>query len=183
MNILSRFLFLLVFLSLQASGQSPAAATPTTREFPEVSLRGFGTVSGTETASTIDGKAGSVLAITCEDADRAKLVLAKFLSDEQCLPGVTKQSMQAGQWGVGPAHFGGTPVTAWQVEDQGWIAAVRVGAKVLVAASPDSATLMKQLDGALASVKDKPVSEAEVKVPMWLDRFDQYGSAFITTSG
>jgi hypothetical protein len=163
------------FAALQ---QTPAAAASATRDFPAASVRGFGTVSGSQSDSTIDGKAGSVLTITCENEDYAKMVLAKFLSDEQCLPGVTKQSVTAGQWGVSSLRFGGTPVTAWQVEGQGWLSAVRVGAKVLIATAPDAAALVQQLDGAMKGAVGKPVSEAEVKVPMWLDRWDQHGFRF-----
>jgi hypothetical protein len=161
------FLFLL-FLTLPAFAQ----------DFPAAPVRGFGTVSGALAKSAIDNQPGSVLTITCEDADHAKLLLAKFLSDEQCLPGVDKQSLKIGQWGISSLRFGGTPVNAFQVEDQGWLSAVRVGAKVFIAASPTSETLIKQLDGALAGPHDPPVSEAEVKVPMWLDRWDQHGFRF-----
>jgi hypothetical protein len=150
----------------------------TAEDFPSAALRGFGTISGSTTSSTIDNQPGSVLTITCEDADHAKLLLAKFLSDEQCLPGVSKQSLKIGQWGFSSVRFGGTPVNAFQVEDQGWLSAVRIGAKVLIAASPTSDTLVKQLDGALTGPHDPPVSNAEVKVPMWLDRWDQHGFRF-----
>ena len=148
------------------------------QDFPSSALRGFGTVSGSTTNSTIDGQPGSVLTITCEDADHAKLLLAKFLSDEQVLPGVDKQSLKIGQWGFSSVKFGGTPVKVFQVEDQGWLSALRIGAKVIIAASPTPDTLVKQLDGALTGPHDPPVSEAEVKVPMWLDRWDQHGFRF-----
>ncbi len=38
-------------------------------DFSSTALRGFGTVSGSTATSTIDGQPGSVLTITCEDAD------------------------------------------------------------------------------------------------------------------
>lgn len=171
-------LFAILSFGLADAQQPPAPATAPTRDFPAAAVRGFGTVSGSQVDSTIDGKAGSVLTITCENEDHAKLVLAKFLSDEQCLPGVTKQSVQTGQWGVGSLRFGGAPITAWQIEGQGWVAALRAGAKVFIAASADSAGLAKQVDGAMKGIHDKPVFEAEVKVPMWLDRWDQHGFRF-----
>jgi hypothetical protein len=148
------------------------------QEFPATDVRGFGKVSAAQTNTTLDQQPGSVLTITCEDADHAKLVLAKFLSDEQCLPGVTRQSVKIGQWGPSFFRLGGTPVTALQVEDQGWISAVRVDEKVLIAASGTPETLVQQLDAALSGPHDAPVSDAEVKVPMWLDRWDQHGFRF-----
>jgi hypothetical protein len=147
-------------------------------EFPAADLRGFGRVSGSLAQSSIDSQPGSVLTITCEDADHAKLVLAKFLSDAQCLPGTTPQAVKIGQWGMGSLRFGGTPLNALQVEGQGWLAAARVGAKVLIASSPTPETLVKQFDAALAGTPGTPVSEAEVKVPMWLDRWDKHGFRF-----
>lgn len=143
-----------------------------------MAVRGFGTVSGSQSKSTIDGQEGSVLTISCEDDEKAKLVLAKFLSDEQTLPGVTKQSVQIKQWQLGPWYFGGTPLTAWQVDDQGWLAAWRIGPKVLIAAAPTSNALVRQVDHAMQGVGEAPISEAEVKVPMWLDRWDQHGFRF-----
>ena len=174
--MLFRFLIIGFFSGGLAVAQQSESAV--THDFPAAELRGFGTVSGSQVASTIDGQAGSVLTITCENEDKAKLVLAKFLSDEQTLPGVTKQSVKVGQWGISMLRFGGTPVTAWQVEDQGWLTAVRVGSKVYIAAALNSDGLVKQIDGALNGVTDKPIAEAEVQVPMWLDRWDQHGFRF-----
>jgi hypothetical protein len=171
-----RFVFITFFTCGLVVAEQPTTAT--THDFPAATLRGFGSVSGSQTDSTIDGQEGSVLTIICESEDKAKLVLAKFLSDEQTLPGVTKQTIQVGQWGVSALRFGGTPVTAWQVEDQGSVSAIRVGAKVYIAAAPAPDALVKQIDAALKGVADKPVSEAEVQVPMWLDRWDQHGFRF-----
>jgi hypothetical protein len=107
----------------------------TTLNYPSASLRGYGTVSGTFTFSTTDGKPGSVLAITCENEDKAKLLLAKFLSDEQTLPGVTKTDFKSGQWGISTLRIGGTDLSAYEAKDQGFFAALRLGAKVLIVAS------------------------------------------------
>ena len=87
-----------------------------TVDFPAVQLRGYGTVSGSLTNSTTEGKTGSVLAITCEKEDNAKLLLAKFLSDEQTLPGVAKTQFKAGQWGISLIRLGGTSLTAYEAK-------------------------------------------------------------------
>ena len=172
-RVILRSLFLGAFFSVHL-----AAAETASRDFSPVKLRGYGTVSANFRPSTGQEAAGSILAITCEDADKAKLVLAKFLSDEQALPGVTKTQMKAKQWGVGSLQFGGTPFSAYEVKGQGFFAALRIGNKVFISAAPASAGLIAQVNDSLAGDSGQPVSEPETKVPMWLDRWDQYGFRF-----
>src|ERR1700678_2335330 len=100
---LAGLFFLFAFVSVRGDS---------TVDYPTKDLRGFGAVSGSQSDTTIDTLPCSVLTITCENDDKAKLVLAKFLSDEQCLPGVTKEQVQIGQWGISSFRFGGTSVTA-----------------------------------------------------------------------
>jgi hypothetical protein len=161
---------------------APALAD-TSVAYPAAKLRGYGTVSGTVTTTTSNSQPGSVLAITCEDEDKAKLLLAKFLSDQQTFPGVDKMEIKAQQWGIGWARFGGTPVSAYQVGNQGFLSAVRLGTKVLVIASPTREGLVALTDKSLAANTAPVISESETKVPMWLDRFDQYGFRFYYWTG
>jgi hypothetical protein len=152
-------------------------------DFPAIDLRGYEKVSGAVTTSNADGTSGSVLTIKCADDEHAKLVLTKFLSDEQVLPGVEKTSFQARQWGVGSVRFGGIPLSAYEVKGQGFLAAIRLGNQVLLEASPTRDGLIKTIDGTLSGSKGTAVSEPEVTVPMWLDRWDQHGFRFYCWPG
>ena len=187
MNALKRFLSRatasLFLLALYASGDTPnpgdgGAKTP---DFPKISLRGYGTVGGTFTTTTADGQAGSVLAIDCENEEKAKMVQAKFLSDEQELPGVQKTQLKARQWGLGSFRFGGAPFSAYEVKGQGFVAAVRGGNKVLIAAAPTGDGLVALVNG--MGTADAIPSDPEAQVPMWLDRWDQYGFRFYYAPG
>ena len=168
----------LVLLALLSIDPLFAETSP---DFPPAKLRGYGTVSAHFEPSA-DGKA-SVFTITCENEEKAKLTLAKFLSDEQTLPGVTKVELNARQWGIGSLRFGGTPFSGFEVKGQGFVAAVRVGNKVFISAGPTREGLVEQVNGSLAGTSDAISSEPEVKVPMWLDRWDQYGFRFYYSPG
>ena len=69
-------------------GRLDAAPPPAPPSYPPVKLRGYGVVAGTFTATKIDGQSAGTLRIDCQDPEKAKLVLAKYLSDLQLLPGV-----------------------------------------------------------------------------------------------
>jgi hypothetical protein len=184
MNALKRFFSRatasLVLLTLYASGDTPNPGNggANTQDFPKILLRGYGTVGGTFTTTTADGQIGSVLAIDCENGDKAKLLQAKFLSDEQTLPGVTKTDFKTGQWGVGGLQFGGTQVSAYEARNQGFFAALRLDSKVLIIASPTREGLVATADNALKSNTAPVISDPEVEVPMWLDRWDKHGFRF-----
>jgi hypothetical protein len=150
----------------------------TTIDYPSAPLRGYGTVSGTFTSSTIDGKPGSLLTVTCENDDKAKLLLAKFLSDEQTLPGVSKTNFSVQPWGLSVLHFGGKPLSAYEAKGQGVFAALRLGAKVLIVASPIHEGLIATADTALKGNTAPIVCDPEVEIPMWLDRWDRHGFRF-----
>jgi hypothetical protein len=143
-----------------ASGGPLQLAGP--QNFPPIKLRGYGTLSGTLQSST--SPAASALAITCESEEKAKLVLAKYLSDLHQIADIPPVTVQ------GPSG----PLPAYAAADQGVILAVRDGVTVhiLTAASSE---LVAQLAEQLLP-KDRPlVGTAEVDVPMALDRFDKYG--------
>jgi len=165
--------YLLALLALVPLRSGAAA------EYPPAPLRGYGTVSGTVTSST----ASSLLAIACEDEEKAKLLLAKFLSDEQTLPGVTKKEIIAGQRGFGWLRFGGQTLSAYEVDGQGFLAALRLGAKVLIIASPTRDGMAAAADDALKGNNTAVVSEPEVEVPAWLDRWDKHGFRFYYSTG
>jgi len=140
-----------------------ASAAPT--EFPPVKLRGYGTLGGTLTPAGIDGAGGATLKIACDDADKARLVQAKFLSDLQALPGVKQVALAI------PGQAG--PVQAYEAEGQGVLAAARDGATVDLFSAPSAEGLIKLAEAAGGA--NALVFAPEAKVPMSLDRFDKYG--------
>jgi hypothetical protein len=131
-------------------------------EFPPIKLRGYGTLSG-EIQTTANRQA-SFLRITCEDEAKAKLVLAKYLSDLQMLGSVTSV----------PLPELSSHARTFQAGGQGTILAARDGSNVDILAAVTRDVLIKLAQRALPS--DRPlIFEAETKVPMALDRFDKYG--------
>lgn len=133
------------------------------RAWPEMQLRGYGRISGT----LWSGAKGSVLEIRCEDEVKARLTHAKFLSDLRAVPFGVEQT---GDRSIRPA--------IWRVEGQGVVTALRSGAGVFVLAAGSGADLGELLEHGLAGGVSAAASAAEVEVPMWLDRWDQFGFRF-----
>jgi len=132
---------------------------------PEVQLRGYGSVSGVFLKNE---QGASILQINCENDDKARLVQAKFLSDQQVLPGVKPTSLKTTLGSL----------NALDAEGQGILGALRVGSTVYIpaATSPEGWTSLvnSSFTGAASSFSSK----AEVDVPMWLDRWDKFGFRF-----
>ena len=135
-----------------------------TREFPAVKLRAYGTLAGEEKR---DGTTSSLI-ITAENAEKAKLVLAKYLSDLDELPGVAGISINTSRGAV----------TAHAIDKQGAIAALRFGDRVAIIAAPDAAAISQVIDSTVPKNLKIDASTAEVEVPMFLDRWDKYGFRF-----
>jgi hypothetical protein len=160
--------WLLIPSTLAFIGWSSAVAADS-HEYPPLKLRGFGTLSGTLTSSTIDGAPASVLIITCDNEEKAKLVQAKYLSDLQGAPGVKS---------ITSAIHADTGATAYDVKDQGEVMAARDGSTVyiLTAASPSA---LAQLEKTGLPASHGPlVYTSDTPVPMYLDRWDKYGFRF-----
>jgi Beta-galactosidase trimerisation domain len=139
-----------------------------------VTLRGYGTLSGTFTSDTIDGLPVSTLRIACEDEPKAQLVQAKFLSDLQVLPGVTAIAIPAGPGGQ-------AKLPGFAADGQGVFLAGRDGRTVTIFAAPNAKVILKLAQSAQFLPGDhnaKPVFTSEVAVPMYLDRWDKYGFRF-----
>jgi len=134
------------------------------RKLPQVSLRGYGSVTGTYYTT---GGGGSILEIRCESEGHAKLLLAKYLSDLQVLPGVKPVE----------ARLDGMGVIIHEAHAQGCIAGLRSGATVLILAATTGPGLDK-MGRFLQGPRDGVASTAEVPVPMWLDRWDRHGFRF-----
>ena len=156
--ILSAFPCVHTAAALDVVKDSKAAPLVSVQDIPEITLRGYGKVSG----RYFQFNGGSILEITCQDAEKAKLTQAKYLSDAQVLPGVT------------PARSGPLP-GALEVRGEGAVAAIHSGDKVFLLAATSPANLEKLAANALNGDIHALASTAEAKVPMWLDKWDKYG--------
>jgi len=155
-----------LFILLPLAGFADSALSPAFTGWSPVKLRGYGTLAGTFTASQLDGSPNSVLKITCDNDDKARLVQAKYLSDLQATPEVHAITISA--------PSGAIP--AYEVKDQGAVLAARDGSTVYIlsAASPAALARLAQLP----SAHGKLVFAPEISVPMYMDRWDQYGFRF-----
>ncbi|HEY3332307.1 MAG TPA: beta-galactosidase trimerization domain-containing protein [Capsulimonadaceae bacterium] len=158
-------LLVALFLST-ASNVVASPAKPISRTmFPPSSMRGFGTLSATDTRYTVDGSTGSALAIACESDAKARLTQAKYVSDIQLLPGVSPVKIKVG----------GRELAAWSAQGQGLVAAARFGKNVTLFAATSQRAMSQLLEEVLGSKLAQASFVAEVKVPTFLDRFDKYG--------
>jgi hypothetical protein len=133
--------------------------------FPAIKLRGYGTLSGS--LWNAPGAGASILRIQCEDVARAKLVVAKYLSDFGLLPGITPLALNTK---IGR-------LTGRRAEGLGAVVAIRSGAEVLILAAAHPADLPSLAEDLPAGLKID-ATEPEVHVPMYLDRWDKYGLRF-----
>jgi hypothetical protein len=173
--MLSRFLTFGVFgaaslWSLAAQAGS-LALTPATgdavQHFPAAKLRAYGTLTG-EQKTVAGSPQSSVLLISCDNEDKAKLVLAKYLSDFGLLPGVTALPLTTNRGAV----------AAHQVDKQGAVAAVRCGSQVYIFTAVDGPALQVLVNANVPAGTKIDATEAEIPVPMYVDRWDKYGFRF-----
>ena len=137
------------------------------RSYDAIELRGYGNVSAQSYVSV--GPAGaSHTVIQCESDAKAKLTQAKYLSDLSALPGVRRIRIAIDQ----------TTVHGSSVEGQGCISALREGRQVHIVAAKTEDDLQTVVRQRLSQQLRSAVSQAEVAVPMWLDRWDRYGFRF-----
>ena len=173
--MLLRYFLLVVFLSgaaffpgvLRADPSLPVFTPDGLEHFPAIKLRGYGTLSAERKVVTGDAQ-DSVLLITCESEAKAKLVLAKYLSDLGLLPGVTPLPL--------PTSRGS--IRARQVEGQGVAAGLRCGKQVFIITAGDVAAFKALLASNISADIKIDATEAEIPVPMYLDRWDKYGFRF-----
>ena len=172
----SRFLYLCLFTGalnitglLRADNISPLLALPAggTESFPPAKLRAYGTLSAERTLVP-DQPQSSVLVVACESEPKAQLVLAKYLSDLGLLPGVNPLPLDTARG----------KVSARQIGDQGVVAAARVGAKVYIFTAADGPALKSLYEDTLPSGTTINATDAEIPVPMYVDRWDKYGFRF-----
>jgi hypothetical protein len=135
--------------------------------FAPIKLRAYGTLSGERKTMPADPQA-SVLLITCDSLPKAQLVLAKYLSDLGLLPGVSPLPLTTDRG----------PVGAYQVDKQGVVAAARCGRQVFIFTAADGPGLQALVNSNVPATAKVDASEAEIPVPMYLDRWDKYGFRF-----
>jgi hypothetical protein len=133
--------------------------------YPPIKLRGYGTLSGTLTKFA--GQPASLLKIVCENADKATLVQAKYLSDLQLIPGVHANPPERG-----------TGATIYEVTSQGSVMVARNGSAVSIYAGDIPPADLRKLDPSAFESKPGRSFTAEMAVPMYLDRWDKYGFRF-----
>lgn len=131
----------------------------------QTQLRGYGRLSATR---WLGDERGSILRISCEDEQRSGLLLAKYESDIQALPGSERRKLD----------IGAKQVIAWHIPGDGMVCAWQTGAAVWILAAGDESGLggiiSERLQGDLSGCK----FQSSVQVPMWLDRWDKYGLRF-----
>lgn len=137
-----------------------------TTSLAPLKLRGYGTLSAAYSKlPTIPG--GSDLVITCDNVPKAQVLLAKYLSDLTCLPGVTDAAL--------PDDHG---IAAHVVAGLGAIAAVRSGRTVYILTASDLTGLTALASSVLPKSAIDIASRPEVEAPMYLDRWDRFGFRF-----
>ena len=157
--------------AIASSSDASQTEVTTQTDFSPTKLRGYGIVSGKYSANA---NGGSMLRIECQDVDHAKLLQAKYLSDLGELPPVPKTQ---------EINLSGAKVSIQVVEGASAVAALRNGAAVLLVAAKDADSLGKLIVAEGKGNAAKWASTAEVKVPMYLDRFDKYGFRFYYAPG
>jgi hypothetical protein len=167
-TFLMRFLLLLASFSLGllvVPEKLSAAASNGPDDFPPMKLRAFGTISGKQMEI---GPQSSILRVTAESVPKAQLVLAKYLSDLGVLPGVTTQPLTTAR---------GT-IAARQINGQGAVAAIRSGVNVYIFTAPDAPALQALIEQHVPPTMKIDASDAEIQVPMYVDRWDKNGFRF-----
>jgi len=146
---------------LGAPATAAAAPRLMSQQLPGKALRGYGTLAADFTV-TADGP--SVTRIQCDSVASARLTLAKYLSDLTRLPGVATATVavQARQVPVRQ-----TPA--------GLVTAFTDGDAVVAIAAADQATFVTVAQTTIPAGAVAADFEAQVAVPMYLDRFDRYG--------
>ncbi len=145
---------ILIFLDSTIAGAAP---------FASASLRGYGKLSAS--SISVANSPASTLKIACESDDKAKLTLAKYVSDLQLLPGVSPL----------PITVHGVALPGWAATGQGAILAARDGRVVYIFAAAKTESIATIAEATLGTRLKAAASAPETTVPTFLDRFDKYG--------
>lgn len=133
--------------------------------FAPIPLRGYGTVSGILSQAS---SGATVLDITCESEEKAQLLQAKYLSDLQVLQGVSAIEIRS------------TGVTwqAFTISGQGLVVAFQQDKRVWIVAAQKENDLRAILESRNGVDFRAASTRPAVEVPMYLDRWDQFGFRF-----
>jgi hypothetical protein len=128
-----------------------------TKSFSPVNLRGYGKVKGLfKTLSN-----GSMLEINCQTKEKAQLTHSKYLSDLVLLPGVKEIKTRN--------------ISMYYIKSSGYICSFRIGKNVFILSSQTE----KGIKNLLSKFPiNRAVFTSEIKVPMYLNRWDKYGFMF-----
>jgi len=142
------------------------AAPPRSQDYSPVKLRGYGTLAGAYQEVSLAGGPGSVLEIHCDDAGKARIVQAKYVSDLQVLPGVE------------PAPGGTDALPSYHVARGNFIATARRDSTVWVLNAATQPDLQRLFAAKFPGDRTGLALAPEVPVPMYLDRWDRFGYRF-----
>ena len=153
----------LVFLAVAASAE---AAAP--RTVPPARLRGYGEISARFTPGEVSANAPfSSLAVTCETAEKAGILHAKYVSDLHLLGGVQDERLD----------LPGLAAPIFVIPRQGQVSAFHNGKTVYIVASPG----LEGLQHGLMTLNNKwrgAEWTPRRRVPMYLDSWDRHGFRF-----
>ena len=135
---------------------------------PSVSLRGYGPLSGHQWAAAGQPSPASLLQIDCASDAKAQLLLAKYLPTWACCRVVHPVKLVTKR----------RPITARSIENQGTIAALRSGSRVVILAARRTSDLESLYEDNLPTDLAVNATEGEVQVPGYLDRWDKHGFRF-----
>jgi hypothetical protein len=148
-------------------GSASGATQDGPDNFPPIKLRAYGTLSGSRYVDPANPQS-SILRITAESTPKAQLVLAKFLSDLGLLPGVTTV----------PFTTANGSLIERRIEGQGVITAFRGAESVYIFTAADEAALKDLFEKHYPANAKLEATDAEIPVPMYLDRWDKHGFRF-----
>ncbi len=157
---------LFAFLSL--TWTSAALAAPVTQTLPTTHLRGYGKLSAEVQTQTVGGEEVSTTDLRCENEGKARLLLAKYLSDLQALPGVTTSLIALGD----------RQIPVWQVQDQGVIVAFLVFERVVILAGKTPQAILAAARLRLPQLQGLSFPRTLPSVPAYLNKWDQHGWSF-----
>ena len=130
---------------------------------PPTALRGYGTLAAV--FRPLPGGAASLTHITCQSAEKAHLVQAKYLADLTRLPGVREDTLTVG----------GRALPIRRTATGGAIACYARGRDVLILAAASPAPLREICDTTITQPWTPTDFQARTPVPLFLDRWDRYG--------
>lgn len=149
--------------AMQAGAAGAGAPPAPIVTLPPITLRGYGTISGT--SRRLHGGQSSLTHVACDSPQKAHLVQAKYLSDLGLLPGTEEAAVSVA----------GRAIPVRRTPGGGLVTCFAHGTDVLLFAVATEEQLKEVCAATLAPGFAAGDFGARVSVPMWLDRWDKYG--------